>query len=201
MAEENQNDEQPIFKVADRRKFNADGSLRDGVVIEEKAAAPIENPAPAQTVETASAPPETPTENQFAEADLPNELDAENGGEAFDESNIPGAENPTSFANFMLSLASQAAAAMGLTENPADGTRRANLETSRYWLEVLAMLSEKTKGNLHPQEEKLFAGLLADLRMQYVQLMRVAEAQAKQQEANLMKQAAGKFTGKDILGR
>jgi hypothetical protein len=34
------------------------------------------------------------------------------------------------------------------------------------------MLKEKTKGNLHPQEAQLFEGLLGDLRMQYVQLVR-----------------------------
>ncbi len=63
------------------------------------------------------------------------------------------------------------------------------------------MLHEKTKGNLHAQEQKLFDGLLSDLRMQYVQIARAAEAQMRKQEEQLLKQAATKFTGKDILGR
>ena len=235
MAEENFNEEQPIFKVADRRKFNVDGSLREGVVIEEApakieeptttSATPINNNPQAVAGEMSTALPnvsgadaadvfESNEDENFApdsQADFFGDLasaetdaDAETAtdDEPLDELNIPGAENPASFANFLLSLASQAAAAMGMTENPmAGGGRRVDLETSRYWLEVLGMLHEKTKGNLHAQEQKLFDGLLSDLRMQYVQIARAAEAQMRKQEEQLLKQAATKFTGKDILGR
>ncbi len=233
MAEENINEEQPVFKVADRRKFNVDGSLRDGVVIEEapaKAEAPIEATPANNSAQVVSETSPTAVPN-FSGADAANMFEssadenfapdsqsdffgdlagAENNASAemgtddepLDELNIPGAENPASFANFLLSLASQAAAAMGMTENPmTGGGRRVDLETSRYWLEVLGMLHEKTKGNLHAQEQKLFDGLLSDLRMQYVQIARAAEAQMRKQEAELLKQAATKFTGKDILGR
>lgn len=228
MAEENLDEEQPIFKVADRRKFNVDGSLREGVVIEE-------TPAKTEPETVAAAPSDSQIISDAASNQAPNvsgadsadifessedesfaadsqsdffgdsvEPTAETPGEdePLDEMNIPGAENPASFANFLLSLASQAAAAMGMTENPmAGGGRRVDLETSRYWLEVLGMLHEKTKGNLQAQEQKLFDSLLSDLRMQYVQIARAAEAQMRKQEEQLLKQAATKFTGKDILGR
>ena len=59
-TEENQ--EEVTFKVSDRRKFNADGSLKDGVVLE--APKPVETPPaevsqPEETLETPSleAPP------------------------------------------------------------------------------------------------------------------------------------------------
>lgn len=190
MTEEN---EEQQFIIADKRKFNADGSLREGVTIEEPKPPTETPPAAPQTTAPETAPKfESDAEvNLFAES--PDAETAESD-EPFDESNIPGAENPASFANFLFSLASQAAAAMGLTESPATGRRQADLELSRYWVEVLGMLHEKTKGNLHPQEQKLFDGLLSDLRMQYVQLTRVAEQQLKEQ-------AKQKFTGKDILGR
>ncbi|MEP6924348.1 MAG: DUF1844 domain-containing protein [Pyrinomonadaceae bacterium] len=218
MTEENVNEEETTFKIADRRKFNVDGSLREGVIIEEPKPQPVAAETPSVTA-TELQPAETPfseTEPIDLPADEPidfsmnlatDSLAEETQPEEFpddapfDESNIPGAENPASFANFLLSLASQAAAAMGLTENPMTGKRAADLETSRYWLEVLAMLHEKTKGNLHPQEQKLYDGLLSDLRMQYVQLARLAEVQMKKQEAEMMKNAAQKFSGKDILGR
>ena len=206
MVEENSNEE-PIFKIADKRKFNPDGSLREGVKLEE--AKPQPEPAAQSTAATT-----TPTNDVPQAAPMPETVRAaeppafeempETTGETdeeFDESQIPGAENPASFANFLLSLASQAAAAMGLAENPVSGKRTADLELSRYWLDVLGMLHEKTKGNLHPQEQKLFDGLLGDLRMQFVQLARMAEAQMRKQEENLMKQAAQKFSGKDILGK
>jgi hypothetical protein len=202
MAEENLNEE-PVFKVADRRKFNADGSLREGVNLEEpkpQTETPTMDASAAQTAPQTK----TPETTQIIPEEIP---PAEPTPEAVDEADelteadIPGAENPASFANFLLSLASQAAAAMGLAENPMTGKRTADLELSRYWLDVLGMLNEKTKGNLHPQEQKLFDGLLGDLRMQFVQLRRMAEAQMRQQEENLMKQAAQKFSGKDILGK
>jgi hypothetical protein len=58
----------------------------------------------------------------------------------------------------------------------------------------MAMLKEKTRNNLHPTEQKLFDGILSDLRMQYVQIQRVAEEKLKQQ-------AAQKFSASDILGK
>lgn len=233
MAEE-LNEEQESFKIADRRKFNVDGSLREGVVIEKNVAGaelpttaattaassvPSSNNAQTTTSNLSNAAPDVsgadaadvfePSENETLSSNFQAEFSgdfaedeaAPDDETSLNEMNIPGAENPASFANFLLSLASQAAAAMGLTENPAAGGRRADLETSRYWLEVLAMLHEKTKGNLHSQEQKLFDGLLSDLRMQYVQLARAAEAQMKKQEEQLLKNAAQKFSGKDILGR
>jgi len=233
MAEENFNEEQPTFKIADRRKFNVDGSLREGVTIEDTTAktAPPTTAAASlssstqitsdampnfipdvsgadaadifELSENETLPPNAQSEfsDDFAGADVAVDDDASDDS-SLDEMNIPGAENPASFANFLLSLASQAAAAMGMTENPmAGGGRRVDLESSRYWLEVLGMLHEKTKGNLQAQEQKLFDGLLADLRMQYVQIARAAEAQMRKQEEQLLKQASTKFTGKDILGR
>lgn len=230
LNEQNQSEE-PIFKVADRRKFNLDGSLRDGVTIEEakpKAAetAPIENvsanfdaaPNAAAAIESSAAieSNQNAAQSFAAETDQtdvsPADFAQSELGEApFDESamtedeldgmNIPGADNPASFANFVLSLASQAAAALGMSENPQTGQVRVDLQSGKYLIDVLGMLQEKTKNNLHPLEEKLFSQLLGELRMQFVQIQRMAEEQRRRQEDNLMKQAAQKFSGKDILGR
>ena len=196
MNEEKLNEEQPTFKVADRRKFNLDGSLREGVELEapKPEAKPVQTPPVAEQTRIAETPTPAIANNFTAEPATDGETQTGADEELLDETQIPGAENPASFANFLLSLASQAAAALGLAEDPMTGQRRPNLEASRYWLDVLGMLREKTKGNLHPQEQKLFDSLLSDLRMQYVQLTRAAEAQLK-------KQAQQKFSGKDILGK
>lgn len=169
------NEEQPELVITDRRKFNVDGSLRDGVeIVPEKPKTemkPVEETPKA--VETGSA------------------IEDE---EAFDGAEIPGADDPTSFVNFLTTLASQAAAALGAMPHPATGQRTVDLETGKYWVDVLAMLKEKTKNNLHPKEAELFDGLLSDLRMQYVQISRMAEEKLKQQ-------AAQKFSAQDILGK
>ncbi len=187
MSEHEQENE---IKITDRRKFNLDGSLRDGVTLEAEKPK-VEEPKNTPPIE--EPPPETPS----APIQEPDETTEEFSGDAeeeFDGSQIPGAEDPASFANFLLSLASQAAAALGLAEHPATGQRRVDLELSKYWLDVLGMLREKTANNLHPKEQQLFDGLLSDLRMQFVALNRAAAEQLK-------KQAAQKFSAKDILGR
>jgi hypothetical protein len=56
------------------------------------------------------------------------------------------------------------------------------------------MLREKTNGNLHAKEQRLLDSLLADLRMQYVTMVRATEDKLKAQ-------AAKKFSGADILGK
>jgi hypothetical protein len=181
------NQEEVSFKVADRRKFNADGSLREGVTIEP--AKPAETPA-LPKAETAPEKPQpspevsSPPESEFDESTM-------SPGE---EEDFPGADDPASFVNFLSTLATNAAAALGAVPHPATGQRSLDLETGKYWLDVLGMIKEKTKGNLHTQESRLLDGLLADLRMQYVTMVRATEEKLKAQ-------AAQKFSGADILGK
>ena len=168
------------FKVADRRKFNPDGSLREGVVLDEEP--PKREPPP--VVET-----EKPFAEQAASAD-----DEISLGAADEDDDIPGAEDPASFVNFLSTLATNAAAALGAVPHPATGKRTLDLDTGKYWLDVLGMIRDKTKGNLHAQESRILDSLLADLRMQYVTMVRAAEEKLK---AN----AAKKFSNADILGK
>lgn len=183
-----ENQEEVVYKVVDRRKFNADGSLKEGVVIEpeEKKAEPE---APAASAETAPAAPlaESPGDDELDYApDLSEEAD--------ENEDIPGAADPASFVNFLSTLATNAAAALGAVPHPATGQRSLDLDTGKYWLDVLAMIREKTNGNLHAKEARLLDGLLADLRMQYVTMVRATEEKLKAQ-------AAKKFSGADILGK
>ena len=172
-------DEQPNFKVTDRRLFNADGSPRD-VPEEEKPAEPKVTateaaPPPVNEVpEVASAPPQ-------AEEPLP-----ESEGE-FDEEEIEGANDPASLVNFLMSIASNAASALGMMEHPVTHRREVDLQLGKHWIDVLGMLQSKTKGNLTNQEDQMLEGLLSDLRMQYVSLVNSA-------------QKPKAFSGKDITG-
>ena len=178
--------EEVTFKVADRRKFNSDGSVREGVVLE----APKPEPPPEPTPQ---AKPE-PDPEQVSPSDVPSFEPEDGEPDHSDDAELPGAEDPASFVNFLSTLATNAAASLGAVPHPATGQRSLDLDTGKYWLEVLGMIREKTKGNLHPQEAKLLDGLLADLRMQYVTVIRVTEEKLKSQ-------AAKKFSGADILGK
>jgi hypothetical protein len=158
-------EEQTNFKVTDRRLFNADGSPRDlspEETVEIKAETPIstEPPQPsASPADTQATPP--------AQSGSPAE---QSQPEMQDEIDIPGAEDPASFANFLMSIASNAASSLGMMEHPVTHKREVDLELGKHWIDVLGMLEDKTRNNLSPQEKQILEGLLADLRMQYVSL-------------------------------
>jgi len=180
--------EEVTFKVADRRKFNSDGSVREGVVLDEpKPEKPPEPQAKAESpavADTESLPPSDQASFEPVDGDM---ADGE-------DSDLPGADDPASFVNFLSTLATNAAASLGAVPHPATGKRSLDLDTGKYWLDVLGMIRDKTNGNLHPQEARLLEGLLADLRMQYVTVVRATEEKLKSQ-------AAKKFSGADILGK
>ena len=186
-------EEQPVFKVTDRRLFNADGTPRDVPHQEEtKTQTAEEKPTPADAQQTATSTTSTepPRAAEATTADSARTEAAEQPPEEdYAESDIPGADDPASFVNFLMSIASNAAAALGMMEHPVTGERRVDPELGKHWIDILGMLKEKTRGNLAPQEQQIFEGLLADLRMQYVSLTSTRQP----------KPPRG-FTGSDITG-
>lgn len=191
--EDSNSEEQPEIIITDRRKFNVDGSLRDGVEIAPAKPKVVPDPEPIDD-SSARLIPHVKSELTAQEEETAPAAQSLENEEVHEDSDIPGADDPTSFVNFLTTLASQAAAALGAMPNPATGQRTIDLETGKYWIEVLAMLKGKTKNNLHPKEQELFDGILGDLQMQYVQIQRMAEERLKQQ-------AAQKFSASDILGK
>ena len=184
------NQEEVTLKVVDRRKFNPDGSLKEGVVIEPEATK--EQPKAQQAKPVAAAPPEAQDQMSPHLAEEP-DLD-EAGMEGEDLDDVPGVDDPASFVNFLSTLATNAAAALGAVPHPATGQRTLDLDSGKFWIDVLAMLRDKTNGNLHAKEQRLLDSLLADLRMQYVTMVRATEEKLKAQ-------AAKKFSNADILGK
>jgi hypothetical protein len=75
-----------------------------------------------------------------------------------------------SFAGFIISLATTAAVHFGDYADPTTGrTEPPNLAAAHQMIELIAMLQEKTKGNLSADEAKLVEDLLYELRMRFVQ--------------------------------
>ena len=80
---------------------------------------------------------------------IPRTFEAEETAAAdFDEAGVPGAEDPASFINFAMSIASNAASSLGLMEHPVTRKREVDLELGKHWIDVLGMLQKKTTGNL-----------------------------------------------------
>ena len=74
-----------------------------------------------------------------------------------------------SFTAFMLSLATTAAVHFGDIADPSTGQRmEPNLQGAAQMIEIIAMLQEKTAGNLTEPEAKLLEDLLYELRLRFV---------------------------------
>lgn len=69
---------------------------------------------------------------------------------------------------FITTLSLQASIALGVVPNPATNKTEEDLTQARFLIDTLAMLKEKTKGNLTPEETNLLENLLYELRMQYI---------------------------------
>ena len=75
---------------------------------------------------------------------------------------------PIDFSTHVLSLASSALVALGKMPAPDGKPHPLDLDTARHLIDVLAMLEQKTKGNLDEAETKLLASLVYDLRVAFV---------------------------------
>jgi len=76
---------------------------------------------------------------------------------------------PIDFTAFLLGLASTALIHLGVEPNPETGAAQVNLTLARETLDLLALLREKTRGNLTGEEERLFASLVAELQLRFVE--------------------------------
>ncbi len=74
------------------------------------------------------------------------------------------------FPTFLLSLCSSALIHMGEAPDPVSGEKSPkNLPLAQQSIDLLALLQEKTKGNLSKDEERFLEQLLYDLRMKYIE--------------------------------
>lgn len=76
---------------------------------------------------------------------------------------------PDSFPFFISTLGMQAIAALGELPDPVTGEKRVDLKQAKYIIDVIQMLSDKTKGNLTPDEQAMMQALLYELRLRFVQ--------------------------------
>ncbi len=81
------------------------------------------------------------------------------------------------FGTFVLSLGSSALVHLGEIQHPETSEARENLALARQVIDLLAMLEEKTKGNLTDEESRFLRDLLADLRLKFVEKSRGARSE------------------------
>lgn len=72
------------------------------------------------------------------------------------------------FNSLIFSLSSSALLHLGEIADPQSGQRKKDLELAKHTIDTIAMLKDKTKGNLTEEEQKFLESVLTDLRWRYV---------------------------------
>ncbi|MGF1509994.1 MAG: DUF1844 domain-containing protein [Myxococcota bacterium] len=157
--------ETKTFRVKDRRRFDAEGNVRPRDPDEDEAAPVQETSRPAPDVPPRRPAPDVPSGR--ASSRRPTEPPPRTA-----PSGPPPAGGPTGtigFADLVMSVSTTALAYLG--HEPGEPGRvpaQVNLRLASQNIDILAMLQQKTKGNLSREEEELINTLLYELRTIYV---------------------------------
>jgi Domain of unknown function (DUF1844) len=73
------------------------------------------------------------------------------------------------FIEFVMMQAQNAALFLGQIPNPQTGQAEINLEVARMFIDQLAMIQEKTRGNLTSDEQTVLRNALSSLQMAFVE--------------------------------
>jgi hypothetical protein len=176
MAEEEEKERG--FKVADRRRFSAEGEAKPEA--EERPAPEPPKAAPLEHSHEGHTHPEGHAHEEDQEFVAPSTGEQAQASAAYQKaaSAQPGAQDigpqDLTFASFVVGLSTEALALMGEMPHPATGERMHDLLGAQQLIDIIGILQEKTRGNLSPDEETLLDAILFDLRMKYVEKARVA---------------------------
>ena len=138
---EDEEKKEKSFVVKDRRKFTETGETREDEV---------DKPEETKTGEPVKAGVETAEQKS-------RDKEAE-------EAIMP----EMNFASFIFSLSTSAMYHFGDFPDPVSKKAERNLPAARQTIDSIAMLKEKTEGNLDSDEKNLIDTILFELRMRYV---------------------------------
>jgi hypothetical protein len=91
------------------------------------------------------------------------------GDERPDEAEEAGAAPPATFDFLIHTLFTQALMALGRIPNPITKQSHRNVATARHFIDTLAMLEAKTRGNLDLEESRLLEEIQHQLRTLYLE--------------------------------
>jgi hypothetical protein len=94
--------------------------------------------------------------------------DVENSQPQPEDARIP--LPPASFTFIVLSLRAQAEMQLGLMNFGQEEETQPDLEMARHSIDLLAILKDKSKGNLSMEEQRLLENSLTELRFRFVQV-------------------------------
>jgi len=190
-------EKKPEFVVTDRRLFSAEGELRQDVVEDEErraererenreaqqrrnderatqkqASSPVAATLPEPEPEPEVAPPSAQEQQDSAVAyqESTRDIDARIEQEMRKQGRPHTAKDfQVSFDKFIASLYMTALVQLGLAA-PQGEKPEVDLISARQTIDTVAMLQEKTKGNLTQQESGMLQNILYELRMAYLEV-------------------------------
>jgi Domain of unknown function (DUF1844) len=171
------------FVVTDRRKFTMDGELRPDADPSPEREERANTPEPAATAASESQPavslPETAQEPALPPAPTPEENDqarrayemtADRLDTAIRASN-PGMDHPPAMSFDQLVQSVYMTSMMQLGAATQEGQQpQVDILGARQSIDMLAVLAEKTKGNLTAEETRLLDSALFELRMAFLEI-------------------------------
>lgn len=171
------------FIVQDRRKFTSEGELRpDAPPTREEAPVATETAAPPPAAEPPRAQEEMPAPPSAAEQHAQH-TDYKAAGKQIDSmldaagaKRPPASEMEMTFEKLVLSLYMTAMMQMGMIRD--EGTPpRPDIVSARQTIDTIALLGEKTRGNLTERESHMLQNCLFELRMAFLEIMKVLTTQ------------------------
>lgn len=97
---------------------------------------------------------------------------------------------PPTFEFLTISLKTQAEIQLGLLHFGEEKDRpRPDLRTARHSIDMLAMIQEKTRGNLSLEEQRLIENSITELRYRYVQAMEHSKKEPPPAESSATEEA------------
>ena len=185
-------EKEPQFTVTDRRKFTAEGELREGQTSEISSQAPVAaSPQPAGQSQVLPAELDEPLAINDEEA-IPEPTAAESAQQSKEylasanrlddmlKQANPGqpAVPAMNFDRLVQSLYMTAAVQMGAGTAPNEQPR-IDILGARQSIDMLSVLADKTKGNLTEQEKRLLQNALFDLRMSFLEITNAIASSAQ----------------------
>ena len=165
------------FVVTDRRKFTMDGEPRPDADPSPEKERPQPIAAESEPKPVAASPESTPesdlpplTSEQTEQARVAYQMTSDRLDTAIRAAN-PGADHPPAMSFDQLVQSVYMSSIMQLGGATPEGQQpQVDIIGARQSIDMLAVLSEKTKGNLTPEESRLLESALFELRMAFLEI-------------------------------
>jgi len=138
-------EKESTFKVSDKRLFDADGNERDF------------------QADTASS-----VNNESKITEQTKSTDTKETSEKVSENGAQHVPEEINFSTFVMSLAMQAFIQLGEVEPPAGYNVPKDKMAAKQTIDILRMISQKTKGNLDSNEDWMLKDVLQRLQLSFV---------------------------------